>query len=806
VSIRRLLLVSVAAMAALVFGILLYLVFGDLSRHKPRIESFVAERTGRSFTIDGAFQLEVLPALSVAAENVRLANAGWGSEPSMVEIGRFATVVDLWSLVSGPVEIRSLEVSDVVVLLEKNEEGKGNWVLREPAVTDDESEPEDSTVTEVPVVLENVELMNVLVTYREPGKEDRVAVLDTLNVSPGSEELLAISGSGRLNEYPLVLNGEVGPVDALVSGRNLRMAIDGSIGNLSVDLTGGIGRLHPLDGADLRFVLENPDVGTMLENLQLPVLATGALKADATLKDAGDRTNVDVDATLGDISASVTGSLENLGLVGSDLGIDATIGDAARVAAVFGLEGMPEEELDLAGRVKTTREALQIEDLKATVAGTEVRADGDIPRVGSGGPTIRFEAASENLARLKDGLPEIPFEGGGTYAGNREGFEISDLRMQVSGSEVSGTVSMKRTEPKRLEAQISSPRLDLTPFRKKKDMQAKADAAKTADPSASPAAAEKGKKDKDKKFVFGEEPLPLDKLRDLDAQVQANLAEVVLEGGSLTDVSGVLGLQDGQLSIDLQARGAGAGTIAGTVRLVPAQQGADLTMTLTVRELRAGLLAPEGKDRSQSPPSSLDADIRASGNSPRQMASGANGTVVFTQGQGKVKSGALDILGSGILAQIGGQLNPFSKEDPYTTLECTVAQVKIVDGQAKIKPVLVQSDKVTVTSEGAVDLRTEALTFDFNTRPRKGIGISPGMFTNPFIQLQGTLAHPRIATGAKGVVSGAVAVGTAGVSVVAKGLVDRVVGEADLCPKTLAEVSGSAKPDEGPAEGQKKPE
>ena len=42
-SIRRLLLVSVAAVAVLVFGILLYLVFGDLSRHKPRIESLVSE-------------------------------------------------------------------------------------------------------------------------------------------------------------------------------------------------------------------------------------------------------------------------------------------------------------------------------------------------------------------------------------------------------------------------------------------------------------------------------------------------------------------------------------------------------------------------------------------------------------------------------------------------------------------------------------------------------------------------------------------------------------------------------------------
>jgi uncharacterized protein involved in outer membrane biogenesis len=160
------------------------------------------------------------------------------------------------------------------------------------------------------------------------------------------------------------------------------------------------------------------------------------------------------------------------------------------------------------------------------------------------------------------------------------------------------------------------------------------------------------------------------------------------------------------------------------------------------------------------------------------------------------------MLGSGILSQIGGQLNPFSAEDPYTKLECTAAKIKLVDGQAKVDPVLLQSDKVTVTAHGQVNLHTEAIALDFNTRPRKGVGISPGMFTNPFIRLGGTLASPRIETGAKGVAAGALAVGTAGVSVVAKGLVDRVAGQADLCASTLAEVSGSSQPASASADGK----
>ena len=102
------------------------------------------------------------------------------------------------------------------------------------------------------------------------------------------------------------------------------------------------------------------------------------------------------------------------------------------------------------------------------------------------------------------------------------------------------------------------------------------------------------------------------------------------------------------------------------------------------------------------------------------------------------------MFGGGIFAQLASKLNPFSAQDPYTQLDCTVARVDIVDGQATVEPVLMQSEKVTITANGKVDLHTEELTVDFNTRPREGIGVSPGMFTNPFIKLEGTLASPRV--------------------------------------------------------------
>ena len=91
-----------APVAALLAAVVLYLAFGDLGRHKGRIEALVTELIGRPFAIDGAFELEVLPAISVVAERVRVGNADWGSRPQMVELGRLSARIGLWSLVSDP--------------------------------------------------------------------------------------------------------------------------------------------------------------------------------------------------------------------------------------------------------------------------------------------------------------------------------------------------------------------------------------------------------------------------------------------------------------------------------------------------------------------------------------------------------------------------------------------------------------------------------------------------------------------------------------------------------------------------------
>jgi len=782
VSRRRIVAVALCVAGAPLLAIVLYLAFGDLSRHKDRIEAFVTQQIGRPFAIDGAFELEVLPSVAILAERVRIGNSEWGSKPQMVEIGRFAAKIGLWSLVSGPVDVRSLELSDVSILLEKGLQGRGNWVLGDAGASDEVADDPGREAAAVPAVIQHGKLDNVRVTYREPRTPDRVALLESFSISSGSAGLLAISGKGRLDDFPVNLSGNVGPLNALASGRANQMALQAAIGNLRLKVDGGLGRLNPLDGADLTVKIENPDLGTMLKKLHLPVFATGSLNIDARLTDAGELTRLALDARLGDITAKVNGTLRTLGLPGSDLRFEAKVADGARLAAAFNVTGLPADVLEVSGRAASSRTHIKLDGISASFAGAKANADGTIQLTRGPRAAIRFELAAESLAWLRGGLPDIPFTMNGSFAGGRDKGELKDLKGRIGETAISGRASISRVGSRQIEVDLASPRIDLTPLL----AQAKDSAGK---PKPKPTSREPKAK-----FIFDETPLPLDQLKGIDAKLHLVAAEVVLAEAALRDVDSTVIIGDGRLALKGRAKDRFEGTVNGSVTLAAAGGGAaDLQLDVDAKSLRTGLLGGGTVEPGQAPSTSVKAKVVAQGASARQMASSANGRVQVTQGPGKIGSGAIGTIGGDILGQLASRLNPFAAQDVHMQLECTIARMDIVNGQATVKPVLVQSDKVAIIASGKVDLRTEALRFDFNTRPRRGVGVTAGMFANPFIELAGTLASPRIGVGGKGAIAGGAAAATGGVTILAQGLLDRALGQQDLCKQALDEATKAVK-------------
>jgi hypothetical protein len=111
------------------------------------------------------------------------------------------------------------------------------------------------------------------------------------------------------------------------------------------------------------------------------------------------------------------------------------------------------------------------------------------------------------------------------------------------------------------------------------------------------------------------------------------------------------------------------------------------------------------------------------------------------------------------------------------------------DGVLEADPVLVQqTDKLRIFANTKINLKTEKLDANFRIEARKGLGLSLSNLLNPYIKVTGTLAKPSVVIDPEGVlIEGGVAVATAGLSILAKGLKSRFLSAKDPCGKALAD-------------------
>ena len=144
----------------------------------------------------------------------------------------------------------------------------------------------------------------------------------------------------------------------------------------------------------------------------------------------------------------------------------------------------------------------------------------------------------------------------------------------------------------------------------------------------------------------------------------------------------------------------------------------------------------------------------------------------------------LDLLAVDILVQVLEILNPFRKSEAFTQLECAVLAARFEDGRTSLRPLALQTDKVTVVGDGKIDLNDEKLDLDWTAKPRKGVGVSASAITNPYIKVGGTLGNPSIEVEPlQAATTTGVAVATAGLSLLARGLWDRVTAERKVCKR-----------------------
>ncbi len=212
----------------------------------------------------------------------------------------------------------------------------------------------------------------------------------------------------------------------------------------------------------------------------------------------------------------------------------------------------------------------------------------------------------------------------------------------------------------------------------------------------------------DAEHALSTRPLPLDRLRDFDADVELRAARFTgAERGIAQTVRGHAVLAGGVLKLQALDIGVADGHVTGSLRIDASRSPADMALDLTGRALRidqlSATLAANGALQG-----AIDAraSVKARGDSSRALAAGANGNVTLSLADGATVSKRLDAK----LGLNGGEwLRTLFDKSARVPVQCGAVTLALDRGIATSRRFLFETSDTALAGRGSLNLVEESL-------------------------------------------------------------------------------------------------
>jgi uncharacterized protein involved in outer membrane biogenesis len=291
--------------------------------------------------------------------------------------------------------------------------------------------------------------------------------------------------------------------------------------------------------------------------------------------------------------------------------------------------------------------------------------------------------------------------------------------------------------------------------------------------------------------VFPADPLPLDGLKAADAKVKFTAKTIIVQGMQVTDVDLGVDLKSGKLQVSPLSAGFGGGKIGGDVALdASSGKSAALKAKIDVKGVDYGMvLTQRGLSNIAKVVADANIDVSGAGGSVRQLMAGLNGTSRIVTKDGKLESGALNIVSTDLTSM-------FNSADDKKII-CGVIDHRITKGMANTHALVVETGGISVVGTGSANLADETFKMRVEPRAKKPNLASAAMVP---VNIKGTFAKPDweldMAAAAGNVAGGAARIGaavaTGGISLLVEGLTNKakegagMVDKTDYCTPALA--------------------
>ncbi len=676
-----------------------------------QLDSALERATGRRITyraLDVRFGL--MP--RVALDDAIIANAPGGTQPHFASIRRFEVTLALLPLIGGRVEIDSLLLSGAEILLERDAEGRSNWIFAAGGEA-------SSSSAGLSIEAVDIESSRILL----PGGPIAAVEIDRLQMARDApEDPVELRGRIRLDGEPLSITAELGresdgvvPLEATIAGEGLTLRLQGSWPrgaevphwSLALEAEG--------DGAAVqrwaaRFGQSIPALGPLSLSAHLapgdpwPSISALTLRIGATDLGAvlpGLRiARAELRAESFDAPATISAQ----GWRGSaDLGLHAQLPSPRRMLAEetlpiearltsgrarLDLSGPVRRDLDLAGAVFEARLTTPDLALLGPLAGT------DLPRLSNVSARARLAGLATNRLR---------FEG---------------LNVTAEALEATGDLTVTLAPRLALQGQLSARRLDL-------------DALSVGARAAGP---RRGAVTR----VIPDIPLPVELLRRLDASLRLAVTQLTAGGATWRDLTGTVALAGGRLTVDPLAVVTPGGAVGGRLQIDAATATPSASLRLDSRSrgldlaaLRRAFGIPAGFQGN----AEVALDLRGQGATTQALAATLAGDVGIAMVGGRFTGASALRIGPDLIRA----LLPRGTPAGGVALRCLAVRLSAEGGVAHSEVLLLEGEFGRIDGSLALNLRNETVA----ARLLPDIRLM-GVTVRAPVTIGGTLAEPRI--------------------------------------------------------------
>ncbi|HTH15908.1 MAG TPA: AsmA family protein [Magnetospirillum sp.] len=366
---------AVVLLAAIVF---LAFIF-DWNWLRGTVGQHASSSLGRGVAIHGPLKVRLGRVISIHAEDVRVANAKWASQPDMAHFDAIDLEIRLLPLLVGRTELPELHLTRPRIALEKNGDGEANWQLAanpKSAAAAKAALPQSRT--NFPLI-DHLAIEDGQLSYRDPVSGiDIDSHIATATGGDPAHEQVTLSGQGSFKGEPAHLTLQGG---SLLNLRNpakpYPLHIEATIGATHARVDGTVDEPMKMEGVNLAMDLSGQDMSAIFPIFGIPVPKTRPYSITGTIIHKGpDWTFQDFKGQVGD--SDLSGGLTMI--TGERPTIRATLVSQrlalADLAGFIGASERPKREDRVLPDDPVNLDKLRSVDMDVRFTGNQVEAPG----------------------------------------------------------------------------------------------------------------------------------------------------------------------------------------------------------------------------------------------------------------------------------------------------------------------------------------------------------------------------------------------------------------------------------------------